>query len=114
MGRPGRPAELRDGRVVSVYMERETLRRIEEMGVERSAFIRGAVEMMLGSDVLKELRAEVRRLKRLLQERERRINALKREIAEKERVIAELRERLEGALEGKGKRAKKEGRREEK
>ena len=111
MGRPGRPAELRDGRVVSVYMEEETLRRIEEMGVERSAFIRGAVEMMLGSDVLKEremLRAEVRRLKRLLQERERRINALKREIAEKERVIAELRERLEGrALEGKGKRAKK-------
>ena len=77
MGRPGRPAELRDGRVVSVYMERETLRRIEEMGVERSAFIRGAVEMMLGSDVLKE------------------------------RVIAELRERLEGALEWKGKRAEK-------
>lgn len=110
MGRPGRPAELRDGRVVSVYMERETLRRIEEMGVERSAFIRGAVEMMLGSDVLKErekLRAEVRRLKRLLQERERRINALKREIAAKERVIAELRERLEGrALEWK-KRAEK-------
>jgi len=110
MGRPGRPAELRDGRVVSVYMEEETLRRIEEMGVERSAFIRGAVEMMLGSDVLKEremLRAEVRRLKKLLQERERRINALKREVAEKERVIAELRERLEGALEWKRKRAEK-------
>ena len=111
MGRPGRPAELRDGRVVSVYMERETLRRIEELGVERSAFIRGAVEMMLGCDVFKErekLRAEVRRLKKLLQERERRINALKREIAEKERVIAELRERLEGrALEGKGKGAEK-------
>ena len=111
MGRPGRPAELRDGRVVSVYMEEETLRRIEEMGVERSAFIRGAVEMMLGSDVLKErekLRAEVRRLKRLLQERERRINALEKEVAAKERVIAELRERLEGrALEWKGKRAKK-------
>ena len=111
MGRPGRPAELRDGRVVSVYMEEEALRRIEEMGVERSAFIRGAVEMMLGSDVLKErekLRAEVRRLKRLLQERERRINALEKEVAAKERVIAELRERLEGrALEGKGKRAKK-------
>ena len=107
MGRPGRPAELRDGRVVSVYMERETLRRIEEMGVERSAFIRGAVEMMLGSDVFKE-REMLRALKKLLQERERRINALKREIAEKERVIAELRERLEGrALEGKGKRAKK-------
>ena len=110
MGRPGRPAELRDGRVVSVYMERETLRRIEEMGVERSAFIRGAVEMMLGSDVLKErekLRAEVRRLKRLLQERERRINALEREVAEKERVIAELRERLEGALEEERKEAEK-------
>ena len=110
MGRPGRPAELRDGRVVSVYMEEETLRRIEEMGVERSAFIRGAVEMMLGSDVLKErekLRAEVRRLKKLLQERERRINALEKEVAEKEQVIAELRERLEGALEWKGKRAKK-------
>ena len=111
MGRPGRPAELRDGRVVSVYMEGETLRRIEEMGVERSAFIRGAVEMMLGSDVFKEremLRAEVRRLKRLLQERERRINALEKEVAEKEQVIAELRERLEGrALEWKGKRAKK-------
>jgi len=110
MGRPGRPAELRDGRVVSVYMEEETLRRIEEMGVERSAFIRGAVEMMLGSDVFKEremLRAEVRRLKKLLQERERRINALEKEVAEKEQVIAELRERLEGALEGKGKRAKK-------
>ncbi|MCW3134983.1 MAG: hypothetical protein N2V78_11725 [Methanophagales archaeon] len=110
MGRPGRPAELRDGRVVSVYIERETLRRIEELGVERSAFIRGAVEMMLGSDVLKErekLRAEVRQLKRLLQERERRINALEKEVAEKEQVIAELRERLEGALEWKGKRAKK-------
>ena len=110
MGRPGRPAELRDGRVVSVYMEEETLRRIEELGVERSAFIRGAVEMMLGSDVLKErekLRAEVRRLKRILQERERRINALEKEVAEKEQVIAELRERLEGALEWKGKRAKK-------
>ena len=111
MGRPGRPAELRNGRIVSVYMEGETLRRIEEMGVERSAFIRGAVEMMLGSDVFKErekLRAEVRRLKKLLQERERRINALKREIAEKERVIAELRERLEGkALEWKEKRAKR-------
>ena len=110
MGRPGRPAELRDGRVVSVYMEEETLRRIEEMGVERSAFIRGAVEMMLGSDVFKEremLRAEVRRLKKLLQERERRINALKREIAAKEQVIAELRERLEGVLEWKGKRVKK-------
>ena len=110
MGRPGRPAELRDGRVVSVYMEEETLRRIEEMGVERSAFIRGAVEMMLGSDVFKErekLRAEVRRLKRLLQERERRINALEKEVAAKERVIAELRERLERALEWKGKRAKK-------
>jgi len=110
MGRPGRPAELRDGRVVSVYMEEETLHRIEEMGAERSAFIRGAVEMMLGSDVFKEremLRAEVRRLKKLLQERERRINALEKEVAEKEQVIAELRERLEGALEGKGKRAKK-------
>ena len=111
MGRPGRPAELRDGRVVSVYMEEETLRRIEELGVERSAFIRGAVEMMLGSDVFKErekLRAEVRRLKRILHERERRINALEKEVAAKERVIAELRERLEGrALEWKGKRAKK-------
>jgi len=110
MSRPGRPAEVRDGRVVSVYMEGETLRRIEEMGVERSAFIRGAVEMMLGSDVLKEremLRAEVRRLKRLLQERERRINALEKEVAEKEQVIAELRERLEGALEWKEKKAKK-------
>ena len=66
--------------------------------------------MMLGSDVLKErekLRAEVRRLKRILQERERRINALEKEVAAKERVIAELRERLEGALEWKRKRAEK-------
>ncbi|MCW7077636.1 MAG: hypothetical protein OCU22_00680 [Canidatus Methanoxibalbensis ujae] len=94
-----------------VYGE-ETLERIEEMGVERSAFIRGAVEKMLGSDVFKErekLRAEVRRLKKLLQESERRINALEKEVAEKERVIAELRERLErrGALEGKGKKNNK-------
>ena len=49
----------------------------------------------------------MRQLKKLLQERERRINALEREIAEKERVIAELRERLEGALEWKGKEAEK-------
>ena len=111
MGRPGRPSELKNPRIICVQMEEEVLYRIEELGVERSAFIRGAVEMMLGSDVFKEremLRAEVRRLKRLLQERERRINALEKEVAAKERVIAELRERLEGrALEWKGKRAKK-------
>jgi len=110
MGRPGRPAELRDAKFVGVLMEEAVLRRIEEMGVERSAFIRGAVEMALGADslteVLKEkerLRSEVRALRRECEEKDRRIRELEREVERSMRRIAELEERL----------AKKEGRIEE-
>ena len=110
MGRPGRPAELRDAKFVGVLMEEAVLRRIEEMGVERSAFIRGAVEMALGVDslteVLKEkerLRSEVRALRRECEEKERRIRELEREVERSMRRIAELEEKL----------AKREGRIEE-
>jgi len=110
MGRPGRPAELRDAKFVGVLMEEAVLRRIEEMGVERSAFIRGAVEMALGVDslteVLKEkerLRSEVRALRRECEEKDRRIRELEREVERSMRRIAELEEKL----------AKKEGRIEE-
>ena len=101
MGRPGRPAELRDARFVGVMMEESVLRRIEELGVERSAFIRGAVEMALGADslteVLKEkerLRSEVRELRREVAEKDRRIRELEREVERRDRRIAELEEKL--------------------
>jgi len=106
MGRPGRPAELRDARFVGVMMEESVLRRIEELGVERSAFIRGAVEMALGSNVLRELeekRREVKELRREVAEKDKRIRELEREVEKGMRRIAELEERL----------AKKEGRIEE-
>jgi len=95
MGRPGRPAELRDAKFVGVLMEESVLRRIEELGVERSAFIRGAVEMALGADslteVLKEkerLRSEVRELRREVAEKDRRIRELEREVERSMRRIA--------------------------
>jgi len=101
MGRPGRPAELRDAKFVGVLMEESVLRRIEELGVERSAFIRGAVEMALGADslteVLKEkerLRSEVRELRREVAEKDRRIRELEREVERSMRRIAELEEKL--------------------
>ena len=55
MGRPGRPAKLRDARFVGILMEEEVLRRIDEKGIERSDFIRGAVEMALSADSLTEV-----------------------------------------------------------
>jgi len=110
MGRPGRPAELRDAKFVGVLMEEAVLRRIEEMGVERSAFIRGAVEMALGADSLMEvlrekeqLREAVRALRRACEEKDKRIRELEREVERTKRRIAELEEKL----------AKKEGRIEE-
>ncbi|RLE43468.1 hypothetical protein DRJ19_02570 [Candidatus Woesearchaeota archaeon] len=91
-------------------MDEVVLRRTEEMGVERSALIRGAVEMALGADslteVLKEkerLRSEVRALRRECEEKDRRIRELEREVERSMRRIAELEEKL----------AKKEGRIEE-
>ena len=110
MGRPGRPAELRDAKFVGVLMEEAVLRRIEELGVERSAFIRGAVEMALSADslteVLKEkerLREEVKALRKECEEKERRIRELEREVERSMRRIAELEAKI----------AKKEGRIEE-
>jgi len=62
MGRPGRPAKLRDARFVGILMEESVLRRIDEKGVERSDFIRGAVEMALSADSLTEVLKEKERL----------------------------------------------------
>jgi len=91
-------------------MEEEVLYRIEELGVERSAFIRGAVEMALGADSLMEvlrekeqLREAVRALRRACEEKDKRIRELEREVERTKRRIAELEEKL----------AKKEGRIEE-
>jgi len=97
MGRPGRPAKLRNARFVGVFMEEEVLRRIDEKGVERSEFIRGAVEMALSADslteVLKEkerLQEEVKALRRECELKDRRIRELERELEHSRGLIAEL------------------------
>ena len=97
MGRPGRPPKLRNARFVGVFMEEEVLRRIDEKGVERSEFIRGAVEMALSADslteVLKEkerLQEEVKALRKECEEKDRRIRELERELEHSRGLIAEL------------------------
>ena len=97
MGRPGRPPKLRNARFVGVFMEEEVLRRIDEKGVERSEFIRGAVEMALSADslteVLKEkerLQEEVKALRRECELKDRRIRELERELEHSRGIIAEL------------------------
>jgi len=97
MGRPGRPAKLRDARFVGILMEEEVLRRIDEKGIERSEFIRGAVEMALSADslteVLKEkeqLREEVKALRRECELKDRRIRELERELERSRGIIAEM------------------------
>ncbi len=97
MGRPGRPPKLRNARFVGVFMEEEVLRRIDEKGVERSEFIRGAVEMALSADslteVLKEkerLQEEVKALRRECELKDRRIRELERELEHSRGLIAEL------------------------
>ncbi len=97
MGRPGRPPKLRNARFVGVFMEEEVLRRIDEKGVERSEFIRGAVEMALSADslteVLKEkerLQEEVKALRKECELKDRRIRELERELDHSRGIIAEL------------------------
>ena len=97
MGRPGRPPKLRNARFVGVFMEEEVLRCIDEKGVERSEFIRGAVEMALSADslteVLKEkerLQEEVKALRKECEEKDRRIRELERELEHSRGLIAEL------------------------
>ena len=97
MGRPGRPAKLRDARFVGILMEEEVLRRIDEKGIERSDFIRGAVEMALSADSLTEvlrekerLREEVKALRRECELKDRRIRELERELERSRGIIAEM------------------------
>ncbi len=82
---------------MGVFMEEEVLRRIDEKGVERSEFIRGAVEMALSADslteVLKEkerLQEEVKILRRECELKDRRIRELERELEHSKGLIAEL------------------------
>ena len=95
----GRPAELRDAKLVSVWLEREDVEQIKKMGVERSAFVRDAVRRLLhGESALvkekKELAEEVAKLRKEVAEKERRIRELEREVEKGMRRIAELEERL--------------------
>ena len=97
MGRPGRPAKLRDARFVGILMEEKVLRRIDEKGIERSDFIRGAVEMALSADSLTEvlrekerLREEVKALRRECELKDRRIRELERELERSRGIIAEM------------------------
>jgi len=78
-------------------MEEEVLRRIDEKGIERSAFIRGAVEMALSADslteVLKEkerLQEEVKMLRKECELKDRRIRELERELERSRGIIAEM------------------------
>ena len=91
----GRPAELRDAKLVSVWLEREDVEQIKRMGVERSAFVRDAVRRALHGEVplLKEMNAlkeEVKVLRKECELKDRRIRELELEVEHLRGMMARL------------------------
>jgi len=91
----GRPAELRDAKLVSVWLEREDVEQIRRMGVERSAFVRDAVRRALHGEapLLKEMNAlkeEVKVLRKECELKDRRIRELELEVERLRGMVARL------------------------
>ena len=91
----GRPAELRDAKLVSVWLEREDVEQIKRMGVERSAFVRDAVRRALHEEapLLKEMNAlkeEVKVLRKECELKDRRIRELELEVEHLRGMVARL------------------------
>ena len=91
----GRPAELRDAKLVSVWLEREDVEQIKKMGVERSAFVRDAVRRALHGEasLLKEknaLKEEVRMLRKECELKDKRIRELELEVERLRGMVARL------------------------
>jgi len=91
----GRPAELRDAKLVSVWLEREDVEQIRRMGVERSAFVRDAVRRALHGEapLLKEMNAlkeEVKALRKECELKDRRIRELELEVEHLRGMMARL------------------------
>ena len=91
----GRPAELRDAKLVSVWLEREDVEQIKRMGVERSAFVRDAVRRALHGEapLLKEMNAlkeEVKVLRKECELKDRRIRELELEVEHLRGMMARL------------------------
>ena len=91
----GRPAELRDAKLVSVWLEREDVEQIKRMGVERSAFVRDAVRRALHGEapLLKEMNAlkeEVKVLRKECELKDRRIRELELEVEHLRGMVARL------------------------
>ncbi|WAE39637.1 MAG: hypothetical protein QKV96_gp01 [Methanophagales virus GBV303] len=91
----GRPAELRDAKLVSVWLEREDVEQIKKMGVERSAFVRDAVRRALHGEapLLKEMNAlkeEVKVLRKECELKDRRIRELELEVEHLRGMVARL------------------------
>jgi len=91
----GRPAELRDAKLVSVWLEREDVEQIRRMGVERSAFVRDAVRRALHGEapLLKEMNAlkeEVKVLRKECELKDKRIRELELEVEHLKGMVARL------------------------
>jgi len=91
----GRPAELRDAKLVSVWLEREDVEQIRRMGVERSAFVRDAVRRALHGEapLLKEMNAlkeEVKALRKECELKDKRIRELELEVEHLRGMVARL------------------------
>ena len=91
----GRPAELRDAKLVSVWLEREDVEQIKKMGVERSAFVRDAVRRALHGEapLLKEMNAlkeEVKALRKECELKDKRIRELELEVEHLRGMMARL------------------------
>jgi len=91
----GRPAELRDAKLVSVWLEREDVEQIRRMGVERSAFVRDAVRRALHGEapLLREMNAlkeEVKALRKECELKDKRIRELELEVEHLRGMVARL------------------------